>query len=58
MPSDLGIVESQQGDSEVTKMEVAPVTAHFDERGITLIDPWRAAEGPEAVFERIYDRPL
>ena len=36
----------------------APVTAHFDERGITLIDPWRAAEGPEAVFERIYDRPL
>lgn len=36
----------------------APVTARFGEDGITLIDPWRAAEGPEAVFERIYTRPV
>jgi predicted dehydrogenase len=36
----------------------APVTARFGEDGITLIDPWRAVEGPEAVFERIYTRPV
>jgi hypothetical protein len=36
----------------------APVTARFGEDGITLIDPWRAKEGPEAVFERIYTRPI
>jgi predicted dehydrogenase len=36
----------------------APVTARFGEDGITLIDPWRVAEGPEAVFERIYQRPI
>jgi len=36
----------------------APVTARFGEDGITLIDPWRANEGPEAVFERIYTRPI
>ena len=36
----------------------APVTARFGEDGITLIDPWRAAEGLEAVFERIYTRPV
>ena len=36
----------------------APVTARFGEDGITLIDPWRAKEGPEAVFERIYRRPI
>jgi predicted dehydrogenase len=36
----------------------APVTARVGEDGITLIDPWRAGEGPEAVFERIYTRPI
>jgi len=36
----------------------APVTARFGSDGITIVDPHRAAEGPQAVFERIYDRPL
>ncbi len=36
----------------------APVTARFGEDGITLIDPCRIAEGPEAVFQRIYTRPI
>ncbi|HCN27988.1 MAG TPA: gfo/Idh/MocA family oxidoreductase, partial [Verrucomicrobiales bacterium] len=32
----------------------APVTARFGQDGITLIDPCRAAEGPDMVFQRIY----
>ena len=36
----------------------APVTARFGEDGITLIDPYRVAEGADAVFERIYTRPI
>jgi predicted dehydrogenase len=36
----------------------APVTARFGEDGITLIDPWRVEDGPAAVFERIYTRPI
>lgn len=36
----------------------APVTARFGSDGITIIDPTRAAEGPEGVFEKIYDRPI
>jgi len=36
----------------------APVTARFGEDGITIIDPNRAAEGPGAVFENIYPRPI
>ena len=36
----------------------ATVTARFGDDGITIIDPNRAAEGPEKVFEKIYDRPL
>lgn len=36
----------------------APVTARFGADGITIIDPMRAAEGPEAVFGKIYDKPL
>ena len=36
----------------------APVTARFGQDGITIIDPTRAAEGLEAVFEKIYDKPL
>lgn len=35
-----------------------PVTARFGEDGITIIDPYRVAEGPDAVFHRIYDRPV
>jgi predicted dehydrogenase len=34
------------------------VSAAFDAHGIAILDPHRAAEGPEAVCERIYDRPL
>lgn len=34
------------------------VTASFDQNGIAIIDPYRASEGPEAVFDRIYARPL
>lgn len=36
----------------------APVTARFGQDGITLIDPCRVDEGREAVFRRIYERPI
>jgi predicted dehydrogenase len=36
----------------------APVTARFGQDGITIIDPLRASEGPEAVFQQIYARPI
>ncbi len=36
----------------------APVTARFGADGITLVDPMRAAEGAEAVFQRVYTRPV
>jgi predicted dehydrogenase len=36
----------------------APVTARFGPDGITIIDPNRAAEGPAAVFQRIYTQPI
>jgi hypothetical protein len=36
----------------------APVSAHFGPEGVTLVDPLRAAEGPAAVFRKIYSRPL
>lgn len=36
----------------------APVTARFGEDGITLIDPCRVDEGREAVFQRLYTRPI
>ncbi len=36
----------------------ACVSARFDENGITIVDPNRAAEGPDAVFERIYEKPI
>ena len=36
----------------------APVTARFGADGITIVDPCRLAEGADAVFERIYTRPL
>jgi predicted dehydrogenase len=34
------------------------VTAGFGPDGITIIDPYRAYEAPDAVFQRIYDRPV
>jgi predicted dehydrogenase len=34
------------------------VSAAFGPEGITILDPHRAAEGPDAVRERIYDRPI
>lgn len=34
------------------------VSASFGEDGITIIDPYRASEGPDAVFQRIYDRAI
>jgi predicted dehydrogenase len=36
----------------------APVTARFGKDGITIIDPNRASEGAEKVFEKIYDRAI
>ena len=36
----------------------ATVTARFGPDGITIIDANRLAEGPEAVFEKIYDKAL
>ena len=34
------------------------VSAAFGPDGITIIDPYRASGGPEAVFERIYTKPI
>jgi len=34
------------------------VSASFGSDGITIIDPHRAAEGPDAVFQRIYPGPI
>ncbi|MDR3401087.1 MAG: Gfo/Idh/MocA family oxidoreductase [Chthoniobacter sp.] len=36
----------------------ATVTARFGPDGIAIVDPNRAAEGPDAVFQQIYDRPI
>ena len=36
----------------------APVTARFGDDGVTIVDPNRISEGPDSVFEKIYDRPL
>jgi predicted dehydrogenase len=36
----------------------APVTARFGPDGITLVDPWRVGEGPQAVFQQIYAKPI
>lgn len=35
-----------------------PVTARFGPDGITIVDPMRAAEGVEKVFEKLYDRAV
>lgn len=34
------------------------VSASFGPDGITILDPYRAHEGPEAVMERIYSKPI
>jgi len=36
----------------------APVSARFGEDGITIIDPYRIDDGPDAVFHKIYDKPI
>jgi len=36
----------------------APVTARFGTDGITLIDPMRASEGADKVFNRIYEKAI
>jgi hypothetical protein len=36
----------------------ATVTARFGEDGVTIVDPNRLDEGPDAVFRKIYDRPI
>ena len=36
----------------------APVSARFGDDGITIIDPNRVGDGPDAIFERIYERPI
>lgn len=36
----------------------ATVTARFGDDGIFIVDPNRAGEGHDAVFQRIYDRPV
>ncbi|MBL9114094.1 MAG: Gfo/Idh/MocA family oxidoreductase [Verrucomicrobiaceae bacterium] len=36
----------------------ATVTARFGPDGITIVDPNRAAEGADKVFERIYTKPI
>ena len=36
----------------------APVTARFGDDGITIIDPNRADEGIDGVFEKIYEKAV
>ena len=48
---DLNFTYLQEGKGAV-------VSATFGPDGITIVDPNRASEGAEAVFEKIYDRPL
>jgi hypothetical protein len=36
----------------------APVTARFGADGITIVDPHRAADGADKVFQRIYAHPV
>jgi predicted dehydrogenase len=36
----------------------ATVTARFGPDGITIVDANRISDGPDAVFEKIYDKPL
>ncbi len=34
------------------------VSAGFGKDGIVILDPYRAGEGPDAVMEKIYDKPI
>jgi hypothetical protein len=36
----------------------AVVTAQFGPQGIAIVDPHRAAEGAEKVFQMIYEKPI
>ncbi|MGI8965282.1 MAG: gfo/Idh/MocA family oxidoreductase, partial [Limisphaerales bacterium] len=36
----------------------APVTARFGQEGITIVNPNRMIEGWDAVFSKIYDKPI
>ena len=36
----------------------ATVTARFGEDGITIVDPNRVEDGPDAVFHKIYEKPI
>ena len=36
----------------------ATVSARFGEDGITIVDPNRVEEGAEAVFQKIYEKPI
>lgn len=36
----------------------SPVTARFGADGITIVDPCRAAEGVDKVFQKIYQQPI
>jgi hypothetical protein len=36
----------------------ATVTARFGKDGITIVDPNRLDEGADAVFQKIYDKPI
>jgi predicted dehydrogenase len=48
---DLNYTYQQQGRAPA-------VSASFGPDGITILDPYRAAEGPAGVFTRIYDKPV
>jgi hypothetical protein len=34
------------------------VSASFGDDGITIIDPYRANEGADAVFEKLYEKSI
>lgn len=42
----------------VSEGKAPAVTAAFDANGITIIDPYRMAQGQDAVFERVYGKPV
>jgi hypothetical protein len=42
----------------LTEGKGAPVTARFGADGITIVDPNRASEGADKVFQRVYDKAL
>jgi predicted dehydrogenase len=36
----------------------ATVTARFGDDGITIVDPNRVEDGPDAVFQKVYEKPI